>query len=124
VARRQQADDQLALAIAGGASLTAAAEACGVSAKTAARRMQEPDFRARVSELQSQMIAQAVGKMSATMAAAADQLKDLLRNRSAGVRLSASKAILDLGMKLRDGTVEQRLADLEARVLGDGGDRP
>jgi hypothetical protein len=118
VARRDQADDALALAIAGGASLTAAAEACGVSRKTATRRMQEPDFRARVNELQGQMVNEAVGKMAAAMAGAADALKALVRSPKPAVRLGAAKAVLELAMKLRDTTVEQRLADLEARVLG------
>jgi hypothetical protein len=66
------------------------------------------------------MIGRALGRMADGMAEAGDVLRTLLGpDVPPGVRLGACRAILELGVKLRDSVeLESRLAALEARTNG------
>jgi hypothetical protein len=111
---RRKRDDALAMALASGQTIRDAARVSGVSERTVTRRLSEPVFRARVSELRSGMIAQALGRMADGMADAADKLWQLLAAKSEAVQLGACRALLELGVKLRESVeLEQRLATLE-----------
>jgi HEAT repeat protein len=56
--------------------------------------------------------------MADGMAEAADVLRQLLAARSESVRLGAARALLELGVKLREGVeLEERLRALEERAL-------
>jgi hypothetical protein len=56
--------------------------------------------------------------MSDGMASAADVLRTLLSAQSESVRLAACRAMLELGVKLRDAVdVEERLAALESNLV-------
>jgi hypothetical protein len=117
---RRKADEALALALAAGQTLRAAAPAAGVSERTAARRWADPDFRLRVSELRGEMVHRALGRMADGMAEAADQMRALLAADSESVRLGAARALLELGVKLRESVeLEARLVDLEAAMSDD-----
>lgn len=105
-------DDALALAIASGQTLRAAAAAVGVSERTAKRRWADPVFKQRVTELRTEAVSRASGKMGDTMAEAADVLRKLLKSRKEGVRLGACRAILEFGVRLHDET--ERDARLQA----------
>jgi len=68
-------------------------------------------------EDQAEMVGRALGKMADGMADAADRLRQLLAAESESVRLGACRALLELGVKLRESVeLEQRLADVEARL--------
>ncbi len=105
------------MALAAGQTLRLAAEASGVAERTAARRWADPAFRRRVNELRSEMVQQSLGRLANGMTAAADKLRELLDAESESVRLGAARALLELGVKLRESVeLEQRLADLEQHL--------
>jgi hypothetical protein len=111
---RRNADESLALAVAGGRTLRDAADDVGIGERTAARRWADAAFRRRVATLRGEMMARALGKMADGMTDAADVLRKLLKAKSENVRLGACRAILELGTKLRDSVeVEERLQALE-----------
>jgi hypothetical protein len=116
---RKNADEALALALAAGQTLRAAAEVAGISERTATRRRANPAFRQREAELRAGMVQRALGKLADGMAEAADRLRELLRADSESVCLGAARALLELGVKLRESVeLEQRLAALEERLTG------
>jgi hypothetical protein len=105
---------ELAMALAGGCTATAAAERFGISRKTVQRKLAKPAFRRIVWNLRQQMVAAAVGRMADHMTLAADALVKLLDSEDPAVRLRACRAILGLGLRLRDSVdVEERLCLLE-----------
>jgi hypothetical protein len=111
---RRNADDNLAAALAAGRTLREAAEAVGVSERTATRRAAEPGFRRRVTELRAAMVQGALGRLSDAMAEAADTLRRLLRAKRESARLGAARAIYEIGCKLRETVdLEERIAALE-----------
>ncbi len=119
---RENADEALALALAAGRTLRDAAVEAGIGERTAARRWSDPSFRRRVEELRADMVTRALGKLSDGMAQAGDVLRQLLAPETPpAVRLGACRAMLELGVKLRE-TVdhEQRLQALEARLQAKG----
>jgi hypothetical protein len=112
---RKNADEALALALAAGQTLRVAAEAAGVSERTATRRWADLGFRRRVAELRGDMVARSLGRMADGMAEAADVLRALLAaGTPPAVRLGAARALLELGTKLRESVeLEERLQALE-----------
>jgi hypothetical protein len=119
---RRNADEALALAVATGQTLRDAAGATGVSARTAARRWADAAFRRRVAELRADMVQRSLGRMADGMSDAADTLRELLGAESGSVRLGAARALLELGVKLRESVeLEERLQALEGRLSGNGG---
>jgi hypothetical protein len=117
---RQEA---VALGVAAGASLAAAARKAKVGVPTAkAWSASLPAFRRRVQELRAEMTSQALGRLVDGMASAADTLGFLSRKgKSEMVRLSAARAIVELGAKLREGVeLENRIAALEDRTTERG----
>ncbi len=104
----------LAMALAAGATATAAAEQFGISRKTVQRKLAKPAFRQMVAKLRGQMLAAAVGRMADNMSLAADSLVKLLADDNASIRLRAARAILGIGHRLYDAVdLEQRLCKLE-----------
>jgi hypothetical protein len=99
---RRKRDDALALALASGQTLRAAAAAAGIAERTAARRWADPAFRDRVTELRAEMVSRASGKMGDAMAEAADVLRKLLRAKKESTRLAACRAILEFGVRLHE----------------------
>jgi hypothetical protein len=118
---RKNADEALALALATGQTLRAGAEAAGVAERTAARRWADPAFRRRVAELRGDLVGLALGKLADGMGDAAAKLRGLLDAESESVRLGAARALLELGVKLRQSVeLEQRLQALEKRCAREG----
>ncbi len=121
---RRNADEALALALATGQTLRAAADLAGIGERTAARRWADRAFRGRVSALQWEMVRRSVGRMADGMTEAADVLRRLLAAESENVRLGAARTLLDLGLQMREVVdLEQRLAELEEQfgATGRGG---
>lgn len=115
---RQNADEAFALAVAAGQTLRDAAAAAGIGERTATRRWADLAFRQRVGELRGEMVSRALGKLADGMAEAGDVLRQLLAEPiPPAVRLGAARALLELGVKLRESVeLEQRLATLEKRL--------
>ena len=118
---RKSADERLLVALACGATVEAAARAAGVSESTAYRRLRDPAFCQRLQAARGDMVQRTSGMLTA---AAGEAVKTLLALQKeavpAPVRLGAARAILELGMKLRQvAELEQRLADLEEQLLGE-----
>lgn len=112
---RKNADSAIIAALAGGATVTAAAERAGVSQRTIFRRLQDAGFRRQVSDARSAMVSEAVGLLARASGGAAITLAALLKADSEQVRLGAARAIIELGAKLRETEeLEQRIAALEA----------
>jgi transposase-like protein len=108
-------DDALALTIASGQTLSEAAAATGIGERTARRRWADPAFRQRVKEMRAEMVSRAAARMGDGMVEAADVLRKLLKAKKEGVRLAACRAMLELGVRLRDAAeYEARLQALEA----------
>ncbi len=121
---RRNADEALALALATGQTLRAAADLAGIGERTASRRWADRAFRGRVSELQWEMVRRSLGRMADGMTEAADVLRQLLAAESENVRLGAARTLLDLGLQMREVVdLEQRLAELEEQfgAAGRGG---
>ena len=118
---RKTADNALAVALASGMTVAAAAHVAGVSERTAHRRLADAAFARRVTEIRGEMVSRAVGRMTRGMTAAANTLLALLEAADERVRLGAAKAVLELGVKLREATeLEARLLALEEQSPGNG----
>jgi hypothetical protein len=114
---RQNADSALIAALAAGGTVAASAKSAGVSEATAHRRLADPAFRKLVDEARAAAIARAVARLSATATLAADTLHRLLNANAETVQLGAARAILDLGLKLREHEdLATRVAALEAML--------
>lgn len=118
---RQEA---VAVSLATGATLPQAAKASGVGLRTIERWLKEqPALSRRVIELRTEMTARALGQMTEGMVYAAKTLRRLLYAKSETIRLGAARAVIELGVKLRESVeMEARLTALEGDE-GDGGDQ-
>lgn len=106
--------DMFALAIASGRSLREAARTAGISESTAYRRLKDPAVLRRVSEIRTAFLGEAIGLLSEAASEAVSRLKTLLNARSEAICLSAARAILEFGPKLRvQAELEERITALE-----------
>jgi hypothetical protein len=111
---RHNGDAALIAALAGGATVQQAATMAHLGERTAYRRLAEPAFRRQVDRGRDESIARAVGQLAEASTEAVATLRALLSAESASVRLGACRAILELGMKLRENhELATRLAALE-----------
>jgi hypothetical protein len=116
---RQRADDVLLVALASGSTVEAAAAQADVSESTVYRRLTEPAFTTRLTQMRAAMVDRAIALISAAGAQAVRVLSDLLDEKEKpAVRLGAARAVLELGSKLRtEGDLAARLEAAE-RALG------
>jgi hypothetical protein len=114
---RRNADDQLLLVLACGATLESAARQAGVSLRTAKRRAAEPEFKRQLNALRWDMVQRALGMLTAAMGESAKTLVVLQKETVPySSRLGAARAVFEIGMKLREqNDLEQRLAAIEER---------
>jgi hypothetical protein len=113
---RKKAEDALLLTLACGATVESAARQCRVSERTVFRRLAEPDFQRRLQELRADMVLRTSGALTAASTESVRTLLELQKPAHSGnVRLGAARAILEIGMKLREVVeLETRIAALEA----------
>lgn len=130
VAHRKKNDDALVLALACGATVEAAARQCGLSERTVYTRLKDVAFQKQVKLVRSDMVRRSAGLLSAAAGQAVQTLLELMRSPSPPtVRLGAAKAVLEIGLKVRElAELEAEVRELEAKVdaLGppaDGGRR-
>jgi AcrR family transcriptional regulator len=113
---REPADEALAVALAAGRTVADAATAAGVSESTAYRRLRDPEFRARVTELRDEMVSRAAGRLADSMTEAADVLRALLADADPHLRHKAAVKLIELGVKVTElADLERRVEDLEQR---------
>jgi hypothetical protein len=115
---RKKADDALLLALACGASVDQAARQCGLSSRTAYRRLADPACRRKLQEMRADMVQRTAGALTAASTEAVRALLGLLKEVTpAAVRLGAARSVLELGLKLREAAeLEERLTALEEQV--------
>jgi hypothetical protein len=120
---RKKAEDALLLALACGATVENAARQCGLSERTIYRRLREPAFRQRLGEVRTEMVQRTAALLTAASLGSVKTLLALQKdNHPAGVRLGAARAVLELGVKLREsGELLDRIAALEAHLPGAAG---
>ena len=110
-------DDALVLALARGLSIRKAAKACGMSARTVQRRLDDAAFVGRVTAARERMAEAALGRLSRTMTKAADCLRVLLDDPNPQIRLGSARSVLELQGRLTDMLdTRRRLAEVEAFV--------
>ena len=120
---QSKANAQLVLALACGATAEAVARQAQLSARTVKRRLADPAFRKEVQQARTEMVQRAAGTLTA---AATESIKTLLalqkENQPPATRLGAAKAVLELGMRLREvSELEERMAAVRR---GGGADGP
>jgi hypothetical protein len=111
----KKADTMLLLALACGATAEQAARQTGLTSRTVYRRLQEESFRKQIQEIRAEMVQRTAATLTA---AGSESVKTLLAlqqaNVPAAVRLGAARAVLEIGLKLREAAdLEQRLGALE-----------
>src|SRR5947209_3982930 len=102
--RRRRSDFPVLTALAGGASILDAAAAGGVSERTVRRRLQDPDFVARLGHARDEMARRALGVLVDAGTEAAETLRAILADGTVmpSTRIRAAVAVLELGSKLRE----------------------
>lgn len=108
--------ERLAVLLAGGRSVRAAARISGVAERTAYRwYTEDAEFQKRVAELRTKMTKRGVDVLSGAMVRAAAKLRKLVTSSDERVALSACRAVLELRTKLHESEDhERRLRALEA----------
>lgn len=115
--RRKAAVGVAAAALAAGGGVADAAKKAGIGRRTLTRWLTNPKFAARVDAMRTEAITGAMNRLGKSMASAADTLTALLKAPRAETRLRAAKAVLELGMKMKEhGELVQRVSDLEQRL--------
>ena len=116
----KQIDEQLALAIAMGASVEAAAERLGISKSTAYRRWRDLGVKRRVAELRRDITDRSIGQLVASLADAITVARQLMReSETESLRLKAAALLIETGLRAAAiAQLEQRIADLEVAMRG------
>ena len=115
---RYTADNNLLMALACGATIENAARTAGLSQATVYNRLKDPEFQRRLQDIRSDMVKRTAGMLTA---AAMEAVKTLLALQSTStppaVRLGAARAILEIGIKVREtAELTERIAALEAQL--------
>jgi AcrR family transcriptional regulator len=116
--QRKKNEDALLLALACGATVEAAAKQCQLSDRTIYRRLKDADFKARLQAVRNDMVGRSAGLLTA---AASEAVRTLLASQKdsapPAVRLGAARAVLEVGMKLREVVdLQTRMEELEAML--------
>ncbi|MFO0815306.1 MAG: hypothetical protein U0796_18990 [Gemmatales bacterium] len=114
-------NETLLISLACGSTIEAAAAKAGVTPRTVHRRLADPDFRQQLQEFRANMIERASSMLGAAAMEAVKTLLSLMeRSVPHATRLGAARAVLELGIKLRDLIeVERRLSALELAMQSD-----
>jgi hypothetical protein len=115
---RTRAEELLLGALASGSSIEQAAQAAGVSVRTAYRRLADPDFAGRLAQARDELLTAALGELVACATEAVATLRSLLSADDDRIRLAAAKATLEQLLRLRETlALSQRMATLERALL-------
>jgi hypothetical protein len=116
---------KLLLPLACGTTAEQAARQAGVNVRTVFRRLKNPEFRRQIQAMRADMVQRTSGTLTAAGGEAVKTMVELMRSPTpSAVRLAAARAIVELGMKVREtAELEQRLAELEERMAATSADR-
>lgn len=113
---KERADARLALALAAGLTWKQAAAEAGLAERTAYRRGDDPEFRAQVDTLAADGWRQAAARLEELVGDAAARLGVLLNDPDPRIALTAARAVLDVGGRVREqAELVERIEALEAR---------
>jgi hypothetical protein len=108
--------ERVALLIAAGRSIKAAAVEAKCGERTAHGWLEDPRYRSFISELRHRMLDEAVGSLTEATNHAVSTLRNLLDDDHINVRLRAALGIIDAVVRLREHVeLERRIAALEDR---------
>jgi hypothetical protein len=115
---RKNADEALLLSLACGATVESAAAKAGVTPRTVHRRLNDPAFQKRLREVKDEMLKRTASMMTALGGEAVKTLSSLQeRSTPPSVRLGAARAIIELGVRLRESAeLHERMTALEQQV--------
>lgn len=115
---QRQIDEILLMALACGSTIDAAAAKARVNARTVKRRLQNPEFLAKLRELKDGMVRRAASMLTAAAMESVRTLTALLgKETPPAVRLGAARAIIELGVRLRESAdLHERLTALEQQA--------
>src|SRR5271165_6916243 len=100
---RRNVDARLLMALACGATLENAAISAGVSKSTAYRRTQDPEFQQELRKIRAEMVSRTASMLTASGGEAVKTLMALQKDSTPhATRLAAARAILELGVRLRE----------------------
>jgi hypothetical protein len=109
-------------ALLGCPTIEMAAATVGVSERTLRNWLKDPRFQQAFRAARHQVVDLALARLQEAYGLAVTSLRDLLTARSEAVRLGACRAILELGVKLRENLdLEQRIAELEEQARRERG---
>lgn len=118
---RHKDDDALAALIAAGHTAKDAAAQAGVSERTAARRMADPAFRAKVADTRKRFVETTTAKLQSAAVGAVDVLTALLGHDDAHVRKGAAVEVLRHTVKVTEhAELAERIAKLEELLTRQG----
>jgi len=104
-----------------GNTIERAAEKSGLSARTVARRLQDPGFRAEIGKARREFIEIIVSRLVRSSTIASVELEKVIRDEDASTsdRLKAMKLALTEGGRWMDrGELDDRIASVEDRLDG------
>ena len=109
----------LALAMAGGSTVKAWADANGVADRTARTWSKSPKVLDQVEAIRREVLDRTIGRLSDNATAAADEIARLFREASSeAVRLNAARAVLaELMAVSHYAALEGRMAEIEGRII-------
>jgi len=111
-------------ALAAGQTVADAARLAGVSEATVYRRRADPAFAARVRQVRSDMLSEALGRLAGNLLASVDKLAALIDSADPRVALAACRAILEETVRYREHVdLADRLDDLAKQVSAIKGGR-
>jgi hypothetical protein len=107
------------LALACGASAEQAARQTGLSESTVYRRLRDPAFRQELQAVRDDMVRRSAGMLTAAAGEAVKTLVALMAPAvPAPTRLGAARAVLEIGIKVREvSELAERVAALEERLV-------
>lgn len=115
IANGSRFDALLLPLLAAGLSYADAAAQAGVSERTVKRRMADPSFKRAVATQQHHNARETSAQLQQLTRTALDALRDLLeRETAAGVRLAASRTVLEQALRWQEtAEIDQRLQQIE-----------
>ena len=118
--RKSRYDEALIMALACGGTVQSAAKKVDLGEATVYRRLKDKAFVHRLRKTKSDLVNRTAGMLTAAASEAVKTLLALQKDTTpAGVRLGAARAILEIGMKLREvGDLQDRITALEEQLNG------
>jgi transcriptional regulator with XRE-family HTH domain len=116
----QQGDELLLAALVKGLTQQQAAAAAGVSPRTVARRLMDPQFASQLREARAAIADACLGRLADAAGDAVEALRAVMINsKSDNTKTTAARAVLELFIKARQlQDVEARVAELESQLRG------